>query len=59
MSADKIDWLLPAQTHAQAIEALRTALGFPPEKVLWTGNKTGYAASASIPTAFGAQVHAP
>jgi len=57
LTPDQIDWLVPAQTHAQAIEALRTALGFPPEKVLWTGDKTGYAASASIPTAFGAHVH--
>jgi 3-oxoacyl-[acyl-carrier-protein] synthase-3 len=52
-----VDWLLPMQTHAMTIEALRAALDWPPEKVIWAGDTTGYAASASIPTAFSAHVH--
>lgn len=56
VTAEQIDWLLPAQTHAQAIDALAGALGFPKEKVLWTGDETGYAASASIATALGANI---
>jgi 3-oxoacyl-[acyl-carrier-protein] synthase-3 len=52
-----VDWLLPAQTHAMTIEALCSGLNWPAEKVLWTGDMTGYAASASIPTCFAAHVH--
>jgi 3-oxoacyl-[acyl-carrier-protein] synthase-3 len=52
-----VDWLLPMQTHAQAIEGVRAALDWPKEKVIWTGDVTGYAASASIPTCFSAHVH--
>lgn len=51
-----VDWLLPMQTHAQAIEAVRAELDWPAEKVVWTGDVTGYAASASIPTCFSAHV---
>jgi 3-oxoacyl-[acyl-carrier-protein] synthase-3 len=52
-----VDWLLPMQTHAVTIEAVRAALEWPAEKVIWTGDVTGYAASASIPTCFSAHVH--
>jgi 3-oxoacyl-[acyl-carrier-protein] synthase-3 len=52
-----VDWLLPMQTHAQTIEAVRAALDWPREKVIWTGDRTGYAASASIPTCFSAHIH--
>jgi len=52
-----VDWLLPMQTHAQSIEAVRAALDWPAEKVIWTGDRTGYAASASIPTCFAKHVH--
>jgi 3-oxoacyl-[acyl-carrier-protein] synthase-3 len=47
-----VDWLLPMQTHAMSIEALTSALEWPPEKVVWAGDVTGYSASASIPTCF-------
>jgi 3-oxoacyl-[acyl-carrier-protein] synthase-3 len=52
-----VNWLLPMQTFAPAIEALRAALDWPPEKLLWFGNATGYAASASIPACLGEQIH--
>jgi 3-oxoacyl-[acyl-carrier-protein] synthase-3 len=52
-----VDWLLPMQTHAQTIEAVRAALEFPHEKVVWSGDVTGYAASASIPTCLSARIH--
>jgi 3-oxoacyl-[acyl-carrier-protein] synthase III len=52
-----VDWLLPRQTHAQTIEAVRAELDWPAERVIWTGDLTGYAASASIPTCFSAHVH--
>lgn len=57
LTSKDIDWLLPMQTHAQAIESVRVALELPHEKVVWTGDETGYAASASIPTCFSAHVH--
>jgi len=53
-----VDWLLPMQGYAPAIDALVRELGWPPERVLWFGDRTGYAASASIPTCLSAQVHA-
>lgn len=56
LTARDVDWLLPMQTHAQAIESVRDALEFPAEKVIWTGDTTGYAASASIPTCFSRHV---
>jgi 3-oxoacyl-[acyl-carrier-protein] synthase-3 len=52
-----VDWLLPMQTHAQAVEAVRAALSWPPEKVIWNGDVTGYSASASIPTCLSAHLH--
>ncbi|UQA61217.1 3-oxoacyl-[acyl-carrier-protein] synthase III C-terminal domain-containing protein [Polyangium aurulentum] len=52
-----IDWVLPAQTHARAVDAVCEGLGFPPEKLLWRGDVTGYAASASIPACLGKQLH--
>ena len=48
-----VDWLLPMQTHAGAVDALARTLGWPRDKVLWFGDQTGYAASASIPAALG------
>ena len=53
-----VDWLLPMQGYAPAIDALARALAWPPERVLWFGDRTGYAASASIPTCLSAQVRA-
>lgn len=52
-----VDWLLPMQTHAQAIDALRDALGWPAERLLWRGDVNGYAASASIPAALAWHAH--
>jgi 3-oxoacyl-[acyl-carrier-protein] synthase III len=57
LSPEEVDWLLPMQTHAGAIEAVKEALGWPDEKILWFGDVTGYAASASIPACFAAQIH--
>ena len=53
-----VDWLLPAQMHAQALDALADGLGFPAGKVLWRGGETGYSASSSIPAALGWYRHA-
>jgi 3-oxoacyl-[acyl-carrier-protein] synthase-3 len=44
-----VSWLLPMQTHALAVDALAKALDWPRQRVLWTGDVTGYSASASIP----------
>jgi 3-oxoacyl-[acyl-carrier-protein] synthase-3 len=52
-----IDWFLPAQTHAGTVDALRTALGIAPERVRWSGDVTGYAASASIAATLSARRH--
>ncbi|HEY2512825.1 MAG TPA: 3-oxoacyl-[acyl-carrier-protein] synthase III C-terminal domain-containing protein [Polyangiaceae bacterium] len=52
-----VSWMLPMQTHTQIVEAVCTQLDWPAEKVVWTGDVTGYSASASIPTCFGAHVH--
>jgi 3-oxoacyl-[acyl-carrier-protein] synthase III len=51
-----VDWLLPMQTHALTIDALSTALEWPREKLLWFGDVTGYAASASIPACLAQQI---
>jgi 3-oxoacyl-[acyl-carrier-protein] synthase-3 len=50
-----IDWLLPSQTHVQTVEALCDGLEIPRAKLLWNGDETGYAASASIAAALGAR----
>jgi 3-oxoacyl-[acyl-carrier-protein] synthase-3 len=52
-----IDWLLPAQTHAATIDALCDGLAFPRAKLAWSGDVTGYAASASIAATLGARRH--
>jgi len=50
-----VDWLLPAQTHVATVEALCDGLGLPRDKLLWSGDVTGYAASASIAATLGAR----
>ncbi|MFT4977027.1 MAG: 3-oxoacyl-[acyl-carrier-protein] synthase-3 [Myxococcota bacterium] len=55
LSIEDIDWLLPIQTHAGLVEGVRAMLGCPAEKLLWTGNVTGFSGSASIPTCFAEQ----
>jgi 3-oxoacyl-[acyl-carrier-protein] synthase III len=50
-----IDWLLPAQTHIGIVEALCDGLELPRDKLLWSGDVTGYAASASIAATLGAR----
>ncbi|HET7504925.1 MAG TPA: 3-oxoacyl-[acyl-carrier-protein] synthase III C-terminal domain-containing protein [Kofleriaceae bacterium] len=52
-----LDWLLPAQTHVATVEALCDGLGVPRAKLLWSGDVTGYAASASIAATLGARRH--
>jgi 3-oxoacyl-[acyl-carrier-protein] synthase-3 len=51
-----IDWLLPAQIHAGTVEALCDHLAIPRAKLVWSGDVTGYAASASIPATLGARL---
>ncbi len=55
---ENVDWLLPMQGYAPAIDTLVRELEWPKERVLWFGDRTGYAASASIPTCLSAQVEA-
>lgn len=57
LTAHDIDWLLPAQTHAGVVEALCAGLELPREKLVWSGNTTGYAASASIAATLAARCH--
>jgi 3-oxoacyl-[acyl-carrier-protein] synthase-3 len=51
-----VDWLLPIQSHAQLIEGLRAALEWPSEKMIWSGDVTGFAGGASIPACLGEQI---
>jgi 3-oxoacyl-[acyl-carrier-protein] synthase-3 len=44
-----IDWFLPLQTHARVVEAVRRAIEWPREKLIWEGDRTGLSGSASIP----------
>jgi 3-oxoacyl-[acyl-carrier-protein] synthase-3 len=55
LAARDIDWLLPAQTHIGILEALCDGLELPRDKLLWSGDVTGYAASASIAATLGAR----
>ena len=52
-----VDWLLPIQTHARVIDALCAALEWPPERLLWFGDRTGFAGSASIPACLAEHIH--
>jgi 3-oxoacyl-[acyl-carrier-protein] synthase III len=56
LAPDQIDWLLPIQTHARLVDAAGASLGFPRDKVLWTGDVTGFSGSASIPACLAEQV---
>ena len=56
LTPDDIDWLIPAQTHAGTVEALCTGLELPRDKLVWSGDVTGYAASASIAATLGARM---
>jgi 3-oxoacyl-[acyl-carrier-protein] synthase-3 len=58
LTAADVAWLLPMQTHAQAVDAVAEGLGFSSAQVLWRGGDTGYAASASIPAALAWHRHA-
>jgi 3-oxoacyl-[acyl-carrier-protein] synthase III len=55
LTPDDIDWLLPAQTHIATVEALCDGLELPRRKLLWSGDVTGYAASASLAATLGAR----
>lgn len=57
LSPGDLDWLVPAQTHAGTVEALCHSLGLPRDKLVWSGDRTGYAASASIAATLGARTH--
>jgi 3-oxoacyl-[acyl-carrier-protein] synthase-3 len=56
LSPSDIDWLLPAQTHAATVEALCDGLEISRAKLVWSGDVTGYAASASIAATLGARL---
>ncbi len=53
MSGADVDWLLPAQTHVATVEALCDGLDVPRAKLCWSGDVTGYSASASIAASLG------
>ncbi|MEO7733648.1 MAG: 3-oxoacyl-[acyl-carrier-protein] synthase III C-terminal domain-containing protein [Kofleriaceae bacterium] len=55
LSPRDLDWLLPAQTHIGTVLALCDGLEIPRSKLLWSGDVTGYAASASIAATLGAR----
>ncbi len=55
LTPNDIDWLLPAQTHVATVEALCDGLEIPRTKLVWSGDVTGYAASASIAATLGAR----
>lgn len=57
LTPSDIDWLLPAQTHIATVEALCDGLGIAREKLLWSGDTTGYSASSSIPTYLSVRAH--
>jgi 3-oxoacyl-[acyl-carrier-protein] synthase-3 len=57
LDGESIDWILPAQTHIATLEALCDALRIPLRKLLWSGDVTGYAASASIAAALSERRH--
>ena len=49
LSERDVTWLIPIQTHAGLLEALRAELGFAASKLLWVGGERGFSGSASIP----------
>lgn len=51
-----INWLLPIQTHAQVVEAMREALAFARPQMLWFGDVTGFSGSASIAACLAEQI---
>jgi 3-oxoacyl-[acyl-carrier-protein] synthase-3 len=58
MSPDRIDWLLPIQTHAGIVDEVCRRLEWPRNKVLWDGDETGFSGSASIPACLARQIQA-
>ena len=53
-----VDWLIPIQTHAGLLDAVRGELGFPAEKLVWVGGERGFSGSASIPACLSEQLEA-
>jgi 3-oxoacyl-[acyl-carrier-protein] synthase-3 len=53
----ELDWLLPAQTHVRTVEALCRGLEIPADKLQWSGDVTGYSASASVAAALSERLH--
>jgi 3-oxoacyl-[acyl-carrier-protein] synthase-3 len=56
MTPAEIDWLLPIQTHAGIVDEVCRRLEWPRDKVLWSGNETGFSGSASIPASLAQHV---
>jgi 3-oxoacyl-[acyl-carrier-protein] synthase-3 len=56
LDPSRIDWLLPIQTHVQVVDAVVSALEWPAERVIWRGDVTGFAGSASIPACLSAEI---
>jgi 3-oxoacyl-[acyl-carrier-protein] synthase-3 len=49
LCAADVDWFLPIQTHAGLLDAVRSELELPADKLLWVGGERGFSGSASIP----------
>lgn len=50
-----VTWLLPIQTHAGLLAAVKRELEWPEERVLWSGDVNGFSGSASIPSCLAEQ----
>jgi len=48
ISKDEIDWLVPHQANVRIIDAIRTQLGFPVEKIYKTLHKFGNTSGSSV-----------
>lgn len=51
-----VDWLLPIQGHWDGVRRLAEELRWPADKVLWSGDTTGFSGSASIPACLAEQI---
>jgi 3-oxoacyl-[acyl-carrier-protein] synthase III len=56
LSARDVTWLLPIQTHAGLLEAVRSELDIERERMLWVGDRRGFSGSASIPACLSEQL---
>ena len=52
LTVDDIDWVIPHQANKRILESMCTHLGFPSEKMIFTGNHHANTSAASIPLAW-------